>query len=145
MKKERIYSTVYGLILVFTLAATSMMGQMAYNTAQPTDVMIDYSEVKSAVIVANVNTTAIATISNHLKTKITDLKERIGISESGTWIVEVTISKLGEIKSTTVSRNDRVGDLIQDIISDISEVEPITYNGVAKEKTIQIPVVLSKR
>ena len=144
MKKERIYSAVYGLVLALTLIATTVMGQVAYNTAQPSDVGFETEKSeKLALNVVNVNTAAIITISNHLKAKISDVKERVGIDEKGTWIVELTVTKNGEITSTSVSRNDRVGKLIFDIVSELEEVEPITYNGVAKEKTIQIPVILA--
>ena len=143
MKKEKIYSSVYGLVLLFTLVATSMMGQYAYTSiSNPSEFELENTSVISAEKVTAINTSAINTISNHLKKKISLVNKRIGIDEKGTWIVEVVISKEGFIKKSEVSRDDNVGTLIKNYLNEIEKVEPITYNGIAKERTIRIPIIL---
>ena len=146
MKKEKIYSFIYGLVLASILVSTTLSGQFAYvgsSNAHPEYVdaiSTDGEDIK-------INTKAIKTISTHLKSELDILKNRVDLNLVGEVIVAVSIEKDGNIESVEILGEGHVQfeKLVRDIISKIDKVEPITYDGVAKDKVVWIPLQLNEK
>ncbi|MEE9371596.1 MAG: hypothetical protein V3V00_00935 [Saprospiraceae bacterium] len=145
MKKQNVYSTIYGLLLVLFLATPSLTGQVVYNSNNVLDHSLERISTNYEKEDVKINTSAIITISSHLRNEINLIKDRVGLHEKGRWIAKVLIGSDGTIKSVSVSGLYEVSTIIKNIIFGLKKVEPITYDGMAKEKTIQIPVVIEKR
>lgn len=149
MKKERIYTIIYGLLLLLLLFGTSAYGQYAYTiTTDPLgELQIETSTEESYMAPLDVvNTEGVKTISIFLKNKIKTIKTRVSLNTEGSVTISVNIDKEGNVTPLSVvnGENLAIGNMLLGYIKDINRVEPITYNGVPKEKTIQIPVIFEK-
>jgi len=146
MKKEKLYSLAYGLVLVFILVGSSLSAQYAYVNTNTDDINLTFDDIVEKVD-ANVNTAGIKTISTTLKQKLDILKRRVELENYGDITVAVSIDKYGDIQSVNLvdSGDKKIEGVIKDIIMEIRTVEPITYNGVARDKVVWIPVKFESR
>ncbi len=146
MKKEKMYGLAYALVLGLILVGTSLSGQLAYaNTTIDHDMELKFVEVPEN-FTASVNTTAITEISQEIREKLNFFKNKIDLEFTGEALVEVVITKEGYIKKARVidGKNRDLNRLIESIVADIGQVTPISYDGVAKERVIRIPVKFRK-
>ena len=95
MKKEKIYSLTYALILGLILVGTSVSAQ--YASANTTGIakylgVAEFTPAKAAVEVETVNKAAIKEISSELKSELDFLKNKIDIVLEDDALVEVSIS-----------------------------------------------------
>jgi TonB family protein len=144
MKKEKLYSFVYALVLGLILISTSISAQYA-----SLDSRVDFdkkfvtlSTETEGVTATEKNIAAIEEISFQIKKELNFLKEQLNLQLTGEALLEVKVNADGEITNAKVTRggNYDLNVILVDIVKDLKKVSPVVVNGIPQARVLWIPI-----